>query len=165
MSPPKQTPSAPYSCLQTGVVVALEGPLAKVRAMRSQGCAACTCSGGDNAQNGREHILFAYNPNGAAVGQTVRLEMRADRTAAASLILYGAPLLGLFLGAWLGSRLGFFSHQDLDALTGALPGLAMGFLAAKAGLFFTGLSGKTLRKATIVHIEPDNPPLRPVAGK
>lgn len=83
---------------EEGVVIALEGQVAKVRASRHNDCESCGACPGDNAM-----IMDVYNPLEAKVGERVLFEMAAgSNMVKAAFIVYILPLLTAFLGFLIG---------------------------------------------------------------
>lgn len=113
--------------------------IAWVHCESQAGCARCAagegCGGGVFARllRGRLQELPLALPgpmaDQVAAGDWVLVGLSTRAVQAASMLLYGLPLLGLVVGAsagdlWLGG--------DLAALAGAVAGLVAGFLAAHA---------------------------------
>ena len=105
---------------QTGKVIELKGKKAVVRFLRSDACGHCNACfrlGSNEADIDIDNVL------GAKIGDVVGIEMHAKSVLKASLLLYGGPLVGLLVGAYLGSL-----HGDLYA--------ALGGVLFAAGAFF-----------------------------
>lgn len=105
---------------QTGKVIELKGKKAVVRFLRSDACGHCNACfrlGSNEADIDIDNVL------GAKIGDVVGIEMHAKSVLKASLLLYGVPLVGLLVGAYLGSLRG-----DLYA--------ALGGVLFAAGAFF-----------------------------
>lgn len=105
---------------QTGKVIELKGKKAVVRFLRSDACGHCNACfrlGSNEADIDIDNVL------GAKIGDVVGIEMHAKSVLKASLLLYGVPLVGLLVGAYLGSLQG-----DLYA--------ALGGVLFAAGAFF-----------------------------
>ncbi len=98
---------------EIGLVVRTDGQLADVRMRQQSACAKCgKC---ELAHETKELTVSAVNQVGASAGQTVRMEMTHRDVVSAGLIVYGLPLLMLFLGVALGQ---VFRSQLGAALTG-----------------------------------------------
>mgnify|MGYP000935026625 CR=1 FL=1 len=82
---------------QLGIVVEVNGNMAKVRATRHGDCKNCGACPGDNAM-----IVDARNPVGAKVGQNVTFEIQEVNMLQAAFIVYMLPLVAIFLGAVAG---------------------------------------------------------------
>ena len=105
---------------QTGKVIELKGKKAVVRFLRSDACGHCNACfrlGSNEADIDIDNVL------GAKIGDVVGIEMHAKSVLKASLLLYGVPLVGLLVGAYLVSLQG-----DLYA--------ALGGVLFAAGAFF-----------------------------
>ena len=98
---------------QTGRVIELrEDNMAVVRFQRSDACGhcnACFTFGSTEADIEIDNIC------NAAVGDIVSIELHGGSMLKASVIAYGIPLIGLILGAVLGSRIG-----DIYAAVGGI---------------------------------------------
>jgi len=82
---------------QIGIVVEIDGEMAKVRATRHGDCKNCGACPGDNAM-----IVDAQNPVSAKVGQNVAFEIQEVNMLQAAFIVYILPLVAIFIGALLG---------------------------------------------------------------
>ncbi|MDS1029198.1 SoxR reducing system RseC family protein [Bacillota bacterium LX-D] len=87
-----------------GVVVAIEGNLAKIRATRHNDCENCGACPGNTAM-----LLDAQNPVGAKPGQRIAFEIKETNMLKAAFIVYILPLIAMFLGViaggWLANKL------------------------------------------------------------
>ncbi|MGI6357418.1 MAG: SoxR reducing system RseC family protein [Bacillota bacterium] len=100
---------------EIGLVVRTQGQLADVRLRQQSACAKCgKC---ELAHESKELTVSAVNQAGASAGQTVRMEMTHRDVVTAGLIVYGLPLLMLFLGVAVGQTL---SSQLGAAMLGIL---------------------------------------------
>lgn len=82
---------------QLGIVVEVNGDMAKVRATRHGDCKNCGACPGDNAM-----VVDARNPIGAKIGQNVNFEIQEVNMLQAAFIVYMLPLVAIFLGALAG---------------------------------------------------------------
>lgn len=102
---------------EVGTVKSTEGVMAIVDVpvkSACEGCTAGTCRPQDKFME-----IEAFNQAGAAVGQKVRVAVKASSYMKGSMVVYGLPALGLVLGAIFGKEvLGrFFTGTDPDILS------------------------------------------------
>lgn len=107
---------------QEGVVVAVEGEIAKVRTSRHNDCENCGACPGNSAI-----VLDARNPVGAKPGQRVVVEVQEIGMLKSAFVVYILPLIAMFVGAWLGGY-----------LAGCMGREPLWFQAGGAGLAFIG---------------------------
>ncbi len=104
---------------QLGIVVEVNGNMAKVRATRHGDCKNCGACPGDNAM-----IVDARNPVGAKVGQNVTFEIQEVNMLQAAFIVYMLPLVAIFLGAVAGwyaaNRMGSQSVVTFQVIGGII---------------------------------------------
>lgn len=118
---------------EIGVVVEIEGTLAKVRSSRDGGC---ECHGDI------EMVLTVQNPLSAKPGQRVVFEMPEANVAQVSLIVFIVPLVLTTIGTVLGWLLA--SNIGLAIITGQIIGGILGFILA---LFVIKKYDKALRNS------------------
>lgn len=97
-------PSATRSREEEGTVLAVHGDVAEVLLRRSrlcEGCGSCCVVVDSDTM-----LAEADNPVGAEKGDRVIVDLPADRSIHAALILYGIPLLAFLVGYGLGALLG-----------------------------------------------------------
>lgn len=91
---------------EEGVVIALEGKIAKVRASRHSDCESCGACPGDKAT-----VLDVYNQVDAKLGQRVMITIPEANMVKAAFIVYVLPLIttfiGFLIGVWLSQKYGF----------------------------------------------------------
>ncbi|RLC48754.1 MAG: hypothetical protein DRH70_00125 [Candidatus Coatesbacteria bacterium] len=122
----------PGEIVNKGRVVELEGPMARVRTVRSEACAMCAARGICHPFGQKTTELLVKNTIQARPGQEVQLVMRSSSLLTASFLLYLVPL-GFVIGSAVGGRFladatGWFSPD-----TGLLVCVALGLLIS----FFT----------------------------
>lgn len=88
---------------EVGIVVEIDGKMAKVRASRHGDCKNCGACPGDNAI-----VMEVQNPLSAKVGQQVAFEMQEAHMLQAAFIVYILPLVAIFIGAIAG---GFIANK------------------------------------------------------
>lgn len=90
---------------ETGVVIGIDGEMAKVRAARHGDCENCGSCPGDNAMT-----LDVRNPLSAKVGQKVAFEIPQTNMLQAAFVVYILPLVaaavGVIVGGYIASKLG-----------------------------------------------------------
>jgi sigma-E factor negative regulatory protein RseC len=113
-----------------GTVVRLDGAIACVKVVRSGGCGRCHEMGGCGAQGHESHIeeFFVDNTYGASSGQNVRIEIPEGAALTAAALMYGVPLVALFLAA--GLAYGIDGSDGVVALS-ALGGLVLAALGLR----------------------------------
>jgi len=110
-----------------GVVVGLKGEIATVKLKRHLECAECGSCLGDDAM-----VMEVLNPVGAAVGQTVVVEVEGDSLLLSAFVVYVLPLLAVVAGCAVGHyasrlmRLGEIMPQALGGLL--LFGLSLAYV-------------------------------------
>lgn len=82
---------------QEGVVLEVNGKMAKVKSSRHNDCKNCGACPGNSAL-----VLDARNTVGAKSGQRVTIEVREVNMLKAAFIVYVLPLIAAFLGAIAG---------------------------------------------------------------
>ncbi|MBC3797298.1 SoxR reducing system RseC family protein [Acetobacterium tundrae] len=112
-----------------GVVVEVDGSLAKVKAARHGDCENCGACPGDNAI-----LMNVQNPISAKPGQRVTFEMQEASMVLAAFVVYFVPLLAAAAGAVLG---GFVGNQLTQALVpfqivGGIIGFGLSLIIVKA---------------------------------
>lgn len=89
-----------------GIVIALDGKIAKVKASRHSDCENCGACPGDLAT-----VMDVYNPVGAKLGQRVNVEIPEANMVKAAFIVYLLPLIttfiGFLIGVWISQKYGF----------------------------------------------------------
>lgn len=112
--------------LEAGVVTKLEGARAKVLMQRSSACAACgMCH--NLAHETRDLLLDAANPEGAAVGDVVKVNVPDIGVVRASFLAYGVPMLAAVAAGIVGwfAAAGAGGSGEVGATVGGLAGLAI----------------------------------------
>jgi len=114
---------------ERAIVVESKKNLARVEIRRSSACEGCkACSVG---RDGKPLRVWASNPIGARVGETVEIELGDKTFLSATLIAYGVPLLAFLLGIFLGFKLSTslnISSTEPFALLVGLGLMAISFL-------------------------------------
>lgn len=116
---------------ETGKVVALANDRAWVQTIRTSACQSCSARAacGQRAlarvSGGRANQILVANAVGARVGDEVVIGIDEQSLLAASLAVYGGPLLLMILASIAGYR--WFGGTDGSAILGALVGLGSGF--------------------------------------
>ena len=104
-----------------GVVIEVNGEMAKVKSSRHGDCKNCGACPGDNAA-----VLDVQNPLGAKPGQRVAFEMKEVNMIKAAFVVYIMPLIAAFLGAVIGTWLGGKMQKSLQPFQ--IGGGILGFL-------------------------------------
>lgn len=117
---------------QQGMVTALEENKARVAFVRSEACAQCRmCEMGT-----REQVtLLVPNDIGAALGDTVLVELHDTKVFRASFVAYVIPLAALLAGIGLGQlaapALGLYAHAELLSCAFGFAMLALAYLGIR----------------------------------
>lgn len=86
---------------EEGLVLETEGRIAKIKVGRHSECKSCgACPGNDSA------VITAKNDIGAVPGQRVIFEANEVNSLKGAFVVFVLPLIGVFLGAILGGRIG-----------------------------------------------------------
>ncbi|OPX89989.1 MAG: SoxR reducing system protein RseC [Pelotomaculum sp. PtaB.Bin104] len=89
-----------------GVIIALDGKIAKVRASRHSDCESCGLCPGDSAT-----VMDVMNQVQAKPGQRVIVEIPEEKMVKVAFIVYFLPLIttfiGFLIGMWIAQKYGF----------------------------------------------------------
>ena len=115
---------------EEGIVVEVEGTVARVEILKKSACENCSASG--TCHPGDQEFMEADNPLGAVKGQKVKVVVAPQVYLKASIILYGIPMAALVTGAILGKNAALHyagePHSDLWAFLAGMACLAVSFL-------------------------------------
>ncbi|NOR41332.1 MAG: Fis family transcriptional regulator [Gammaproteobacteria bacterium] len=120
---------------ETGRIVEVEGVFAWIEGERTSTCGGCTARNGCGTAAiakvlGKRRLrLRVINRINARVGDNVVIGISESGLLRGSLAVYAVPLLGLFMGALIGTVLDgqFFSAgSDILSIAGAAAGFAAG---------------------------------------
>lgn len=129
-----------------GVVIALDGKVAKVRASRHSDCESCGACPGENAM-----VMDVYNPVDAKVGQVVAIEIPEAYMLKAAFVVYFLPLLAAFagylIGVWISQKYGF--PALLTEISASIIAFLLSLLYIK---YFDRSMGKTKKMPFITDI-------------
>lgn len=120
---------------ETGKVVAVTGEHAWVQTIRTSACQSCAARNGcgqkvlATATGGRANQVRVFNSVNARVGEDVTLGIDESALLGASLLVYALPLLLLVGFSMAGHNMS--GGNDLAAMTGAVAGLASGFIISR----------------------------------
>lgn len=115
-------------------VTALDGAYAIVRAEQQGGCGRCNEPGGCGGNNlvqmmcGAPREYRVLNPDGAKLGESVTVCVAEGVVSRTAVLMYGVPLVFLFLGTVVGSVLW---GNDWSAVAGGMAGLVTSWLIIK----------------------------------
>lgn len=118
---------------EIGVVMSVEGPMAKVLVERKSACD--KCAAGTCTLTGGGAELEALNKARAEVGQKVKVALKPYTYLKGSFLLYGLPALSLIVGAVLGKE--YFSkwfdgtNPDTVSAIAAFGLFALSFIVVK----------------------------------
>ncbi|SDD72409.1 SoxR reducing system RseC family protein [Sporomusa acidovorans] len=108
---------------QEGIVLAVNGKMAKVKASRHSDCENCGSCPGNTAI-----VVEALNSVDAKPGQRVAIEIREVNMLKAAFIVYMAPLLAAFAGALAGTYAS--SYIGMNSLIASIVGGVVFFTLA-----------------------------------
>lgn len=115
-----------------GTVISINGKYAEISTSRRGVCDGCsdksTCSFDSALGKATPEIITAINAISAKPGDSVEFDLTGHNELKFSLIVWVIPLIGLVIGAFIGSR--FFNTLSVSHDTGTLIGLVLGFLVA-----------------------------------
>lgn len=83
-----------------GVVTAVHGTTAVVRLGRHSACASCGACSHGSSEAGKEMLVEALNEAGAAVGDSVQVDLESVQVVRAAFIFYVIPLIALLAGVF-----------------------------------------------------------------
>ncbi|MBK1644187.1 Fis family transcriptional regulator [Thiocapsa imhoffii] len=125
---------------EQGIIIALDGEFAEVRTQRRSACGGCVANGAcgtsliERLFGRRVTQLRALNEVRAGVGERVLVGISEAGLLSAALAVYLVPILGLVLGALVGTWMnGLLLNRSLDGSMADLPsviGGLIGFLLA-----------------------------------
>ncbi|MBN2209230.1 MAG: SoxR reducing system RseC family protein [Candidatus Coatesbacteria bacterium] len=115
--------------VERGCVVRIEGPMARVRTIRSEACGACSARGFCHPFDEKTNEILVKNTIGAEAGQEVQLIMSSSSLVCASLVVYCLPLCLVIAlavaGHFLAGETGLLSPE-----TGLLIGVGLALFAS-----------------------------------
>jgi sigma-E factor negative regulatory protein RseC len=105
---------------EEGIVIAVEGNIAKVKVKRHSHCESCGSCPGTNAM-----VLDALNNIGAQVSQRVQYQILGKNMLLAAFVVFILPLIITLAGYWLANELA--STYQIVAYWPGIIGSASGF--------------------------------------
>lgn len=113
---------------QEGVVIEINGAMAKIKAGRHGDCKNCGACPGDKSM-----VLDAQNPIGAKPGQRVAFEIKETNMLKAAFIVYLLPIVAIFIGAAAGNWLAVKFQYSTQAfqITGGIIGFIISIIYIK----------------------------------
>lgn len=123
--------------VEQGVVIEVNGDIAKVKAGRHNDCKNCgACPGNNNV------VLSVSNKIGAKVGERVAFEVKGDHVLKSAFVIFISPLIAVFVGVLIGSILGKYSGYNVHMLQ-----IAGGIIAFILSMISIKLFDKAVRKS------------------
>lgn len=101
--------------LETGIIIKTNEKTATVRINKAQSCS--HCKAGCMEREG-SMITEAENPIGANLGDTVSLEINSKTALIATFVVFGLPLLMMFIGVFVADFIK--KDQLLSIITGVI---------------------------------------------
>lgn len=130
-----------------GIVIAIEGDIAKVKASRHSDCESCGACPGDKAA-----VLDVYNPLGATIGQKVNIEIPEAKMLKAAFVVYMLPIIttfaGFFFGVWLAEK--YVLNEVLTEVSTSVAALLITLIYIK--MFDRSTSGKKKMMPVVTRI-------------
>lgn len=119
---------------EVGKVVDIKDNIAIVSLIRNEACQKCgACSHGHKSE---EMILEATNLCNAKIGDRVAIDLAYSDFLRATFIMYGIPLITLFIGFFIGyygsTKLGYQSLQEPIGLISGFVFMVIAFLWIKS---------------------------------
>ncbi len=112
-----------------------KGDKSLVRIEKSSACSKCEsqCGLADNSHEIDELEVLVDDPLHSQPGSTVMLEMGAKPVLTASLLIYLVPIIGLFIGYFLGSEFlgALLNSGEIAGILGSVIGLIFSFALVK----------------------------------
>ncbi len=150
-----------------GTVIAVDGEWITVEVRPLVGCQGCRACGGllsGNEATQFRRVSALRQGFALAPGDRVTLDTRPGEVTLAALVMFGLPLVGLFLGLWAGPTLlaqpGSATpaadwHHAIGGVVGLVTAACLVYLGARAG-WFTHLSLKVTGKLPSTAIPSDS---------
>jgi sigma-E factor negative regulatory protein RseC len=127
---------------EIGTVIETHSGRARVEVSQSGLCEHCEMSSSCMSGVGTSRTIDVADPVGVSTGQRVRIELGSRELIGASLLAYLVPLIGMFIGAFLGFYLVDPASRELWAGVGAIIGLAGGFMISRIAAAGAAMRGK-----------------------
>lgn len=121
---------------QEGIVIGINGELAKVKASRHNDCENCGACPGNSAM-----VIDALNPVEAKLGQRVAFQIQQVNMLKAAFIVYVLPLIAIFVGVLAGNYLASYLNQQV--LPYQIGGGVIAFLVAVLYIKYFDSSAKS----------------------
>ena len=123
---------------EIGEVVKIFNRTVEIRVNPTENCGTCgvkdSCHTGPRLSTDR--LVTALDPFGLKVGQRVKINLEPKNLVKASIIVFVLPLLGLLLGAVVGSfatrTAGYWDYLDLGAVIGGFAGIGISVLGLRS---------------------------------
>ena len=143
---------------QLGHVIAVDERFVWLDVARQSPCQTCQAKAGCgkrllDSTNSKAHIVKVALPDfGVSVGDQLELELNDEDVAAASLLLYGLPLVTMLVGGGIGH---YLFGTELSAIFGSVLGFAMGAFSMRFVDQFYGqrLAGQLALKTPLKRVE------------
>ena len=110
-----------------GQILTLKDNMAEVTIQPHGGCGNCAMKSACTP-DGKTLRLWASNPKGAKIGDSVIVELKPEVKLFGSALVFIFPLAGLFLGLFLGKMLG---GSDGYGIIGAFAGFILFFMVVR----------------------------------
>lgn len=113
---------------EEGIVIGVEGDLAKLKVGRHNDCKNCGACPSNNAV-----IMDVQNSISAKPGERVEIEIKETNALRAAFIVFMMPIfaiaVGAFMGAWIGGKVG--SLKQIFEISGGATAFVMALLYIK----------------------------------
>ncbi len=149
---------------EQGKIINVNNDRVTIKATRKSDCGSCHLC---EEKSNDSFVLEAFNPGGLDFGDHVKIEIHEKKMIQGTLIIYGFPLLGLFIGFFIGNiiskLIGSISYKEL---TIAVTGFSVFFLSFFLIKYFYKKNSKSLMATVIEKVDKNNMGSRkdPVCG-
>lgn len=121
--------------IEIGEVVQVFHETVQIRIEQQENCKACGAKSSchsNASDNLKEKFVTALDPFGLKVGQRVKINLDSKNLVKASIIIFGLPLIGFFLGVAAGTFIAnmdaYKDYVDLCSIIGGFSGMAIAII-------------------------------------
>lgn len=132
-----------YTMNEEGIIIAVNGNMARVSARRTSACESCDSRGAciQIVDKSDKMEINAINTAGGKVGDIVEVSMESSSVIRIAMLVYMLPVVALFAGVFLGLKLGQIYGWNPE-LVSSLTGL----FASATAYIFVRIIGKRIGK-------------------
>lgn len=121
--------------IEIGEVVQVFHKTVQIRVEQQEKCGTCEAKSSCHANDSnklKEKFVTALDPFGLKVGQRVKINLDSKNLVKASIIIFGLPLIGFFLGvasgAFIAKMNAYKDYLDLCSIIGGFLGMAIAII-------------------------------------